>query len=133
MSWKSSECLMHVQFTSCVYGGLRFLRYSLRNKDLLDTHLDLLDTDITSKNFVCLRDVLKTNKCLLGWFHCFHCWLWTNNWWACCVCIFTVAIPMTINAKPEKDIFVFTVVFRNIPKRPELQINFRILSKNMKL
>ena len=41
---------------------LRFLRYSLWNKDLLDTHLDLLDTDITSKNFVCLRDVLKTSS-----------------------------------------------------------------------
>ena len=34
----------------------------LWNKDLLDTHLDLLDTDITSKNFVCLRDVLKTSS-----------------------------------------------------------------------
>ena len=32
----------------------------LWNIDLLDTHLDLLDTDITSKNFVCLRDVFKT-------------------------------------------------------------------------
>ena len=41
---------------------LRFLRYSLRNKDLLDTHLDLLDTDITSKIFVCLGDVLKTSS-----------------------------------------------------------------------
>ena len=60
----------------------------LWNIDLLDTHLDLLDTDITSKNFVSLQrkivtlktcwrrlqdiswrrlqDVLKTNKCLLG-------------------------------------------------------------------
>ena len=34
----------------------------LWNKDLLDTHLDLLDTDIISKNFVCLRDVLKTSS-----------------------------------------------------------------------
>ena len=34
----------------------------LWNIDLLDTHLDLLDTDITSKNFVCLRDVLKTSS-----------------------------------------------------------------------
>ena len=28
--------------------------------DLLDTHLDLLDTDIPSKHFICLQDVLKT-------------------------------------------------------------------------
>ena len=41
---------------------LSFVRYSLCNKDLLDTHLDLLDTDITSKNFVCLGDVLKTRR-----------------------------------------------------------------------
>ena len=34
----------------------------LWNIDLLDTHLDLLDTNITSKNFVCLRDVLKTSS-----------------------------------------------------------------------
>ena len=34
----------------------------LRNIDLLDTHLDLLDTDITSKHFVCLQDVLKTSS-----------------------------------------------------------------------
>ena len=34
----------------------------LWNIDFLDTHLDLLDTDITSKNFVCLRDVLKTSS-----------------------------------------------------------------------
>ena len=33
----------------------------LWNKDLLDTHLDLLDTDISSKHFVCLQDVLKTS------------------------------------------------------------------------
>ena len=32
----------------------------LLNIDLLDTHLDLLDTDIPSKQFVCLQDVLKT-------------------------------------------------------------------------
>ena len=54
----------------------------LSNIDLLDTHLDLLDTDIPSKHFVCLQDVFKTssrhvfktssrhvfktNKCLLG-------------------------------------------------------------------
>ena len=40
----------------------------LWNIDLLDTHLDLLDTDIPSKHFVCLQDVLKTNKCLMGQF-----------------------------------------------------------------
>ena len=34
--------------------------------DLVDTDLDLLDTDIPSKHFVCLQDVLKTNKCLMG-------------------------------------------------------------------
>ena len=46
----------------------------LLNIDLLDTHLDLLDTDIPSKYFACLhnvfktssRHVFKTNKCLLG-------------------------------------------------------------------
>ena len=35
----------------------------LLNIDLLHeryTHLDLLDTDIPSKHFVCLRDVFKT-------------------------------------------------------------------------
>ena len=39
----------------------------MEHTDLLDTHLDLLDRDITSKNFVFLRDVLKTSKCLLGY------------------------------------------------------------------
>ena len=34
----------------------------LWNIDLLDTHLDLLDTDIPSKHFVCLQDVLKTSS-----------------------------------------------------------------------
>ena len=34
----------------------------LWNIDLLDTHLDLLDTDIPSKNFVCLPDVFKTSS-----------------------------------------------------------------------
>ena len=34
----------------------------LWNKDLLDTHLDLLDTNIPSKHFVCLQDVLKTSS-----------------------------------------------------------------------
>ena len=34
----------------------------LLNIDLLDTHLDLLDTDIPSKYFVCLQDVLKTSS-----------------------------------------------------------------------
>ena len=39
--------------------------------ELLDTHLDLLDTYITSKNFVCLQDVFKTDVfkiCLQGVF-----------------------------------------------------------------
>ena len=30
------------------------------NIDLIDTHLDLLDTNIPSKHFVCLQDVFKT-------------------------------------------------------------------------
>ena len=34
----------------------------LWNIDLLDTHLDLLDTDIPSKHFVCLHNVLKTSS-----------------------------------------------------------------------
>ena len=38
----------------------------LWNKDLLDTHLDLSDTDIPRKHFVSHQDVLKTNKCLMG-------------------------------------------------------------------
>ena len=37
----------------------------LLNIDLLDTHLDLLDTDIPSKQFVCLQDVLKTSSRLV--------------------------------------------------------------------
>ena len=32
----------------------------LGNIDLLDTHLDFLDIDITSKHFVCLQDVYFT-------------------------------------------------------------------------
>ena len=34
----------------------------LLNIDLLDTHLDLLDTDIPSKQFVCPQDVFKTSS-----------------------------------------------------------------------
>ena len=34
----------------------------LLNIDLLDVHLDLLDTDIPSKYFVYLQDVLKTSS-----------------------------------------------------------------------
>ena len=34
----------------------------LRNIDLLDTHLDFLDTDIPSKYFVCLHGVFKTSS-----------------------------------------------------------------------
>ena len=29
--------------------------------DLVDTHLDLLDTDIASKHFACLHNVFKTS------------------------------------------------------------------------
>ena len=38
---------------------------NLLDIDLLDqryTHLDLLDTDIPSKYFICLQDVLKTSS-----------------------------------------------------------------------
>ena len=34
----------------------------LLNIDLLDTQLDLLDTYIPSKQFVCFQDVLKTSS-----------------------------------------------------------------------
>ena len=34
----------------------------LLNIDLLDTHLDLFDTDLPSKHFVCLQDVLKASS-----------------------------------------------------------------------
>ena len=34
----------------------------LLNTDLLDSNLDLLDTDIPSKHFACLQDVLKTSS-----------------------------------------------------------------------
>ena len=34
----------------------------LWNIDLSDTHLDLLDTDIPRKHFVCLQDILKTSS-----------------------------------------------------------------------
>ena len=62
--------------------ALELSNVDLLNIDLLDTHLDLLDTDIPSKYFAflhnvfktclqdvfktCLQDVFKTNKCLLG-------------------------------------------------------------------
>ena len=62
--------------------ALELSNVDLLNIDLLDTHLDLLDTDIPSKYFACLhnafktssrhvyktssRHVFKTNKCLLG-------------------------------------------------------------------
>ena len=34
----------------------------MKNIDLLDTHLDLLDTDILSKYFACLHNVFKTSS-----------------------------------------------------------------------
>ena len=34
----------------------------LRNIDLLDTHLDFLETDVPSKYFVCLHSVFKTSS-----------------------------------------------------------------------
>ena len=42
--------------------GLDLSDIDLWNIDLLDTHLDLLDTDITCKHFVCLQDVFKTSS-----------------------------------------------------------------------
>ena len=38
----------------------------LSSIDLLDTHLDLLDTDIPRKHFVCLQDVFKGSSRRLG-------------------------------------------------------------------
>ena len=40
---------------------LELSNVDLRNIDLLDTHLELLDTDILSKYFVCLHNVFKTS------------------------------------------------------------------------
>ena len=39
--------------------ALELSNVDLLNIDLLDTHLDLLDTDIPSKYFACLRNVVK--------------------------------------------------------------------------
>ena len=39
-----------------------FALVSLGNINLLDTHLDLLDTDIPSRPFASLQDVLKTSS-----------------------------------------------------------------------
>ena len=39
--------------------ALELSNVDLLNIDLLDTHLDLLDTDIPSKYFVCLHNVFK--------------------------------------------------------------------------
>ena len=41
---------------------LELSNVDLLNIDLLDTHLDLLDTDIPSKYFVCLLNVFKTSS-----------------------------------------------------------------------
>ena len=40
--------------------GFALSNIDLWNVDLLDTHLDLLDTDIPSKYFVCLHNFFKT-------------------------------------------------------------------------
>ena len=40
--------------------ALELSNVDLLNIDLLDTHLDLLDTDIPSKYFACLHNVFKT-------------------------------------------------------------------------
>ena len=42
--------------------ALELSNIDLWNIDLLDTHLDLLDTDIPSKYFVCLHNVFKTSS-----------------------------------------------------------------------
>ena len=42
--------------------ALELSNVDLLNIDLLDTRLDLLDTDIPSKHFVYLQDVLKTSS-----------------------------------------------------------------------
>ena len=47
---------MHFGFT------LELSNVDLLNIDLLDTHLDLLDTDIPSKYFACLHNVFKTSS-----------------------------------------------------------------------
>ena len=46
---------MHCGFT------LNSSDIDLWNIDLLDEHLDLVDTDNSSKHFVCLQDVLQTS------------------------------------------------------------------------
>ena len=42
--------------------ALEFSNVDLLNIDLLDTHLDLLDTYIPSKYFACLHNVFKTSS-----------------------------------------------------------------------
>ena len=42
--------------------ALELLNVDFLNIDLLDTHLDLLDTDIPSKYFACLHNVFKTSS-----------------------------------------------------------------------
>ena len=42
--------------------ALEFSNVDLLNIDLLDTHLDLLDTDIPSKYFSCLHNIFKMSS-----------------------------------------------------------------------
>ena len=42
--------------------ALELLKVDLLNIDLIDTHLDLLDTDIPSKYCDCLHNVFKTSS-----------------------------------------------------------------------
>ena len=42
--------------------ALELSNVDLSNIDLLDTHLDLLDTDIPSKYFACLHNAFKTSS-----------------------------------------------------------------------
>ena len=53
---KTNIELMHFGFT------LELPNIDLWNISLLDTHLDLLDTDIPSKYFVCLHEVFKMSS-----------------------------------------------------------------------
>ena len=54
--WNDGFYLMHFGF------ALELSNVDLLNINLLDTHLDLLDTDIPSKYFACLHNIFKTSS-----------------------------------------------------------------------
>ena len=64
------EMLLEFQNKANIYGfylmhfgfALELPNVDLLNIDLLDTHLDLLYTDIPNKYFACLHDVFKTSS-----------------------------------------------------------------------